>query len=56
MKAEQPPKKGNYYNETTNTFAGIPTPHGQEDIAATDPLSEAVEAIMDNLNPGADEE
>ncbi|WP_281888002.1 hypothetical protein [Paenibacillus sp. YYML68] len=42
-------KKDSYYNETTNTIAGINTPPDHPDIAATDSLSEFVETMMDNI-------
>ncbi|GIQ71242.1 hypothetical protein DUZ99_13190 [Xylanibacillus composti] len=38
-----------YFNETTNTFAGITTPREREDHAATDPLNEIVEKTMDTI-------
>lgn len=47
--------KADYYSETTNTFAGIPTPPDQQDIAPTDSINDTVEAIMDNLS-GADKD
>jgi UDP-glucose 6-dehydrogenase len=36
-------------DQTAFQIAGIPTPPDQQDCAATDMLSEAVENIMDNL-------
>lgn len=38
------------YNETSNTAGGINTPPEREDKAATDPVSDVVEEIMDNLS------
>ncbi|MFE4569099.1 hypothetical protein [Paenibacillus chitinolyticus] len=38
------------YNETSNTAGGINTPPDREDKAATDPVSDIVEEIMDNLS------
>ena len=36
-------------NETTNTPGGINTPAEREDNAATDPIANAVEGFMDNI-------
>lgn len=41
------------YNEN---WGSSPTPDDQMDRAATDPISDAVEAIMNNLTPGDDGE
>ncbi|SEF52851.1 hypothetical protein [Paenibacillus sp. UNC499MF] len=38
------------YNETSNTAGGINTPPDREDKAATDPVSDVVEEIMDNIS------
>jgi hypothetical protein len=38
-----------YYNETTNTAAGIPTPPENENIGPFDSLNEWVEEIMDTI-------
>ncbi|GIP37003.1 hypothetical protein J31TS4_02830 [Paenibacillus sp. J31TS4] len=48
--------KNDYPNETTNTFAGITTPSDQQNIAATDSISEFVEEAMDNLQATFDPE
>jgi hypothetical protein len=50
---EQEAKKG-YYNETTNTAGGIPTPPDREDIGPFDSLNEIVEGIMDNIENAFD--
>lgn len=42
--------RADYYNETSNTAAGINTPPENENIAATDMLSDAVEQIVDNVS------
>ncbi|MEF3304110.1 hypothetical protein [Paenibacillus sp. GYB003] len=36
-------------DQTSFETAGIPTPPDQENIGATDSISDAVEAIMDNI-------
>ncbi|WP_159887041.1 hypothetical protein [Paenibacillus puerhi] len=41
--------------DVSGTFAGITTPEDQQDIAATDKISDYVEAMMDQLE-GEDEE
>lgn len=51
---EKRSRKGEYYNGTSNTAAGITTPADQEDETATDMVSGAVEAIMDGLTPDGD--
>jgi len=38
-----------YYNETSNTEAGINTPKDREGIAATDMISGAVQEIVDHV-------
>ncbi|MEK8131990.1 hypothetical protein WMW72_29185 [Paenibacillus filicis] len=35
--------------DVSGTFAGIPTPMDQQDMAATDKISNYVEALMDRL-------
>lgn len=52
---EQKAKKG-YYNETTNTAGGIPTPPDRENIGPFDPLNDMVEGIMDNIKHAFDDE
>ena len=42
-------KRPGWINETTNTFGGITTPPEREDQAATDPVNEAVEELMDRI-------
>lgn len=37
------------HNETSNTPGGINTPTERENNAATDPLSDAVAGMMDNI-------
>jgi hypothetical protein len=41
-----------YFNETSNTAAGINTPKDHEGIGATEPLDEIVEQVMDNIANG----
>lgn len=38
-------------DEETTTFFGVTIPPDQQDVAATDPLSDVVEAFVDNLSP-----
>jgi hypothetical protein len=38
-----------YYNETTNTAGGIPTPPENENIGPFDSLNEWVEEMMDTI-------
>lgn len=52
---EQEAEKG-YYNETTNTAAGIPTPPDRENIGPFDSLNEVVEGIMGNIEQAFDDD
>ena len=38
-----------YYNETSNTAAGINTPKNHEGVTASEPLDEFVKKVMDNI-------
>ncbi|WNQ09086.1 hypothetical protein MJA45_15675 [Paenibacillus aurantius] len=38
-----------FFNDTTNTAAGINTPPDHQDQAVTDPVADAVAEIIDNL-------
>jgi hypothetical protein len=38
-----------YYNDTSNTAAGINTPANHENSAPTDMVSDAVEQIVDHI-------
>ncbi|MDF2961128.1 MAG: hypothetical protein K0S39_2863 [Paenibacillus sp.] len=42
-------KKDNYEYINGTSFAGITTPPDQEDMAATDKISEVVQEILDNI-------
>lgn len=45
-----------FANRASNPMGRVNKPDEEQDIAATDPLSGAVQAVMDNLTPGDEED
>ncbi|WP_308637588.1 hypothetical protein [Paenibacillus silvisoli] len=45
-----------FYNETSNTWAGINTPRDHEDTSPLDMISQAVEEFVDNVQHAFDDD